>query len=617
MFNTKTVRRPIGRKMTFEILGVMICLVSIVSLLSLKIPLAAFVTVLLASYAVNNTAADTTAPSDEEIRLFVRDENQKPVAGAKVIVQMLHNPSLAYNSETITRIVTLAEFRLTSNADGSYQFPVTKEQASDPDLILLVNAAHPDYISCGFLYEKLSTFRESFKLPDNTAHVTIPLTRSAKVSAAVLTPTGKPAASVLVFASSEDESGNTVQTEIRTDKDGKFVIGTLPGKERLLWILPNDAAPFYAALKENDAELGTLRLQNGVVLKGRAVDVDGKAVSNVRLSLLLKDSTAVRRHGHDAACRDAITDSEGRFQFRPLNPGLYVLNYGVLMEYERYGDELAPEAAYVNLCNSELWTGKTAPKQELPAENSTVKFVNQDITLTEQVVQEVECRGLKTFDLTILVTNDFTKNHNNLSLLVHGEFQGKNWWDSTKFSETVSTLKVPVGLKNCRIELVDGNVIRYFPFRFRLPNQEKWSNNWYAILGDLDSQSTLSIDVAPYEPAEVKVACLEPDGKPMPQNTFQVKYINVEFQDPITVTDNGVEICTMIDRHQLGVEFGILDNAAVMWRYRPILADEEFTLSAVGFDETRRYKPVTETLKLKSGERRELKLLLRERDEKK
>jgi uncharacterized GH25 family protein len=579
MFRKKIVHRPIKRKNMLAILAVMLCFFGIVSLFSTKNPLSLLALTAAITVVVINTHANTPNPNDEEICLFVKDENKKPVAEAKVIVEIIHNPTALFDKNA-----KRTEFRLTSGADGSFRFPVTKEQTSDPELVLHVEAAHPAYISSGFIYNKFSIFRDSYQLPDNTDFTTIHLECSAKISATVLTPTGKPATAVLVFALSGDDAVNTVQTETRTDKDGKFVIGTRPGKERLLWILPNDAAPFFVALEENDAKLGTLQLQNGIVLKGLAVDADGKPAANVYLSLLLKDSVAVRRHGHDAACRSAVTDADGRFQFRPLNPGQYVLESSVLMEYDQNHSELAPESAYVNLCNAEFWTGKPTTKSECTSdENINVPFVMQDVTLSEQAVQEVEYRGLKTLDLTIRVTNDFNETPSDLTWVVCGELQGKYWEQYAAYADMGLTVKVPVGLEKCYIILshyVEG-AGHYLPFRFRLPNQEKWSNNWYVMLGDLGA--SLSVDVEPYEPGLLIVACFEPDGKPLKWNGISVNYKNVDFKDPVIVTKNEAEIHTGIERWSPKVEFGIYDNAMIMWHYCPVLADEEFILSAKAF----------------------------------
>ncbi|GHT31353.1 hypothetical protein FACS1894214_2600 [Planctomycetales bacterium] len=560
---------------------------------------------------VASDAANENEAKAEAFRCFVKDEDKKPIAGAKVVVQL----TSVENSKN-------TELRLVSGADGSFQFPVTAEQASHPELILHVEAAHPDYISLSFINEKFSTFRDFYQLSDNTIDTAIQLYRSAKVSGTVLTREGKPAASVLVYASSQYKAHNNAQTKTRTDNIGKFVIGTLPGKDRLLWILPNDAAPLSLQLEEKDADLGTLRLQNGVVLEGRAVDADGKPAPNVWLSLLLKDSPGVRRHGHDACCRDAVSDAEGRFRFHPVMPGQYVLDSGFLMEYDRYNNEFVPESAYVNLGNVQLWADHPIAQPKLPAKNETIPFVKQEITLTDQAVQKVEYITPAMFDLTIRTTNDFMKNHQNLKWIVRGEFQGQNWEYEKKLAnpaETVAKIKIPVGLKKGYLELFHEVTMagHYFPLRFRLPKQEKWSNNWYATLGDLDSSLPQSIDVEPYEPGVLKVACFEPDGKPLRQNTIQVKYKNVDFSDPKIITINGKEIGTGIERHSPRVEFGVLDGLPVMWRYRPVLADEEFILSADGFNETERFKPVTETLILKSGEQRELKVKLKEKVEKK
>jgi len=73
---------------------------------------------------------------------------------------------------------------------------------------------------------------------------------------------------------------------------------------------------------------------------------------------------------------------------------------------------------------------------------------------------------------------------------------------------------------------------------------------------------------------------------------------------------------TGIERIWPSLDFATLDGQPVTWRYHPVLADEEFTLSAGGFDDVGRDKPVKQTLSLQPGELREMKVTLKEREQK-
>lgn len=190
------------------------------------------------------------------------------------------------------------------------------------------------------------------------------------------------------------------------------------------------------------------------------------------------------------------------------------------------------------------------------------------------------------------------------------------------------TLQIPAGLKKSYITLGSEDENRYYPLRFRVSKQEtqrvskqetqraskqgesQWQNNWYAVLGDLDTP--LTVELEPYEPGLLVVSCRQPDGTPLPQCYLSVKYQNVEFEDPKTITSDGRTTVTGIERYSPQVEFAAIDNVPVMRRYRPVLADEEFVLSVEGFNKTQVFKPVTQTVILKSAERRQIEVTLKE-----
>ena len=201
---------------------------------------------------------------------------------------------------------------------------------------------------------------------------------------------------------------------------------------------------------------------------------------------------------------------------------------------------------------------------------------------------------------------------------LRGRLDGQHWekhWNIETDAGNKIVLNAPVGMQDAFLTLFDNKAGRYYPIRFRMSDDETWSNNWYATIGTIERGANFSIEVQPYEPGVVKVACLEPDGKPLPQNGLEIKYRNVAFEDPKIITMNGDTILTGIERIWPSVEFATLDGQPVMWRYHPVLADEEFTLSASGFNDQGWYKPVEQPLTLKSGELHEMTVTLKERAE--
>ncbi len=554
------------------------------------------------------------ASSGEKIthRCFVKDKNGKPIVGAKTIIRLLSGRKDSWHVKPEDIV---AEFRLTTGMDGGCDFTVTKEQSEMPDLYFFLTAAHPDYISTGFWFDSYREFVEKQKIRNEKDRWTLELDPSAPASGTVVTPEGKPAADVLVFTFSQDERYiNGAKTVTRTDTNGKFRIGLLPAENRWVWILPNDFAPLSLSLKKDETDLGTLRLQHGVVLEGRFLD-RGKPVENLWVSMWPKGTPAAKAQGHDAACRDAVTDKDGRFRMNPLMPGEYVFTTGMLMEYDRHNKMVVPESAYANNCEPELWLGKPVAQQELPDQNTDVPFAETTVTLTDSPRQRYEAHSTETVALTIRPVGTFLQGREKLTWIVSGRLNESNVFERKAATANAVTMRIPKGSQHDYLKLADDVANRYYPLRFRLIGDEKWSNNWYALFEKIDKDTT--IEAEPYEPALLKVACRKPDGTPLEQNNIRVKYSDVEFSDPVTITVDGGKVGTGIERHSPEIEFAVMEGKTVMWRYRPVLADEEFTLLADGFDDESWFEPVRQTLRLKSGETKEMIVPLQKRVEKK
>lgn len=253
----------------------------------------------------------------------VKDKDTgKPIAGAEVTVRR--------------RIVTAGENRVvqethhTTAADGSYEFTVPPEQASERFMYIELDVAHPDYAPrTGFGYS-LGMTRKNEGLGERPFFESIELRPAQPITGKVETPDGAPAAGVDLLAYSVTDKLGPHEYEYgsfakgTTDANGGFRLPiTTPGKG-VLWILPKDYAPESRELTDGRrGDLGTFRLKPGVRLTGRALDVDGKPLAGMLVEAQRLNAPVAGLPVADAVVRTTETDAEGRFSFDPLPPGEY------------------------------------------------------------------------------------------------------------------------------------------------------------------------------------------------------------------------------------------------------------------------------------------------------
>ena len=148
--------------------------------------------------------------------------------------------------------------------------------------------------------------------------IELKIERESLVFGRVLLPDGRPAAGMRVAArlTSQGRRKNVYLTTFRaaTTKEGKFAIRGLPQTEFVLSI-EDPRGNFAFRPRENlfipvdDAEQLTLKMETGILVRGRVFDPDGKPVEGAAFSALADTKIA------PGLCHDS-TDADGRYQFR-------------------------------------------------------------------------------------------------------------------------------------------------------------------------------------------------------------------------------------------------------------------------------------------------------------
>jgi beta-lactamase regulating signal transducer with metallopeptidase domain len=275
-----------------------------------------------------STTIEAHSPEEGGLALS-RQQGQtgKPISGVPVQLRLFELDNSIPAKQTLWKEMTLK-----SNAEGKFMFTVPAEKFNAQRMGAQVEASQPGY----------TPYRQSLSLqvlqpPGAPAlpfrplipPLEIDLLPAKSISGTVVSPDGKPVAGVglAVFSRpSAWQSGNCYELG-KTDERGRFELLMTATGDGELWVRPEkDFVPLRITIDHKRGDLGTIKLEPGITLKGHLLNAEGQPRAGVDMcavNLERKPENAIDKGVFIQ--QFAKADAQGEFVFAPLPPGEYVV----------------------------------------------------------------------------------------------------------------------------------------------------------------------------------------------------------------------------------------------------------------------------------------------------
>ncbi len=428
----------------------------------------------------------------------------KPIAGAKVVVRR----SVLKPGNNENKI--LEESKHTTDGNGSYSFTIPPEQAAEKSLYIELDVEHPDYATqAGFGYA-LGMIRKNEQAGGRPFFENIELRPGKPIAGHIDRPDGSPAKGVSILAYSRSgklKAGEAIEygsfSRAKTDDAGNFKVNvTTPGLA-VFWILPDDLAGELHGVPDGQrGDLGRFTLRQGVSLKGRVLDVEGKPVAGIFVNAERAGGYGEILNGlavADAINRSAVTGADGSFTLAPLPSGKYRVLPG---DRARDGSErhkVRPLPAVFTPRKVTLNEGETPEPLEIRA--------------SPQVVIEaqwVDSKGKPTWGF---------ESH------IFARVDGGFWFGQAKIvKDGHSIAHVPHGLEDVRLDLMTNE---HHAIRWRAAKGEPLHRSRTIVLGTLD-HDVKGIEIVHYTAPILVVKGETKDKKPVPGLKVSAHYTEPE-----------------------------------------------------------------------------------------
>jgi len=499
----------------------------------------------------------------------------KPIAGAKVVVRR----SVLKPGNNENKI--MEESKHTTDANGNYSFTIPPEQVAEKSLYIELDVEHPDYATqAGFGYA-LGMIRKNEQAGGRPFFENIELRPGTPIAGHIDRPDGSPAKNVSILAYSRSgklkvgegfEYGSF--SRAKTDDAGNFKVNvTTPGLA-VFWILPDDlAGELHGVPDRKRGDLGRFTLKQGVSLKGRVLDVEGKPIAGVFVNAEREgdEKTGEILNGlavADAIDRTAVTGADGSFTLAPLPSGKYRVLPG---DRSRDGSE----------------RHKVRP---LPA-----VFTPRKVTLTEgETPEPLEIRASPHVVIEAQWLDSKGKPTWGFESHIFARVDGGFWFGEAKIVKDGKTVAlVPHGLEEVQLDLMTNE---HHAIRWRKAKGNPLSRSRRIMLGTLD-HDVKGIEIIHYAAPTVIVKAETKDKKPVPGIKVSAHYTQPEKEKSMgkLILAGGVESDVNFEKQEDG-----------RFRTEQLQPDIEFAVKA----EADGFKPASRNLTLAEGKTEEITLVL-------
>lgn len=524
----------------------------------------------------------------------------KPVVGATVMLTRFVFPDPATGDQRILQKTTHP-----TDADGRFRFTITPEQMAEPVLAVALRVEHPDYPpEDHYEYDFPRIRRHSG--PGGSPPIAVEMSPGRPITGVVVTPDGRPASGVAVeassFSSPESSAGDLVMTSraaTRTDGGGRFRLVVVTPGEVYLTLSPDRFAASVRKLDEGRrGDLGRFVLREGIVLKGKVVDAEGRPMAGVFVNAAgfakepAKDEILDEAAWGDqlgSLSQSAVTDARGEFATAPLPSGVYRI-----LPVDRDRDALdggtyRPLPAPFTWKRVTLKDGDTPPPVEIRAMPSVIVAarIRDNAGLPE--------KGGPFFLVGFLDPEGNGKSRGGpLEIPAVGKDTGRSWTGRARpGADGRIVVRVPRGLRSALLPLSDWSDVDHAP-RYRIGGGGSWRRGPGVWLESVD-RDIKDIEVVVYRSPTIFVRVVARDGSKIQRAQVTAGYADVggPGADPTGLTDGPLE-------------GAFREETDGRFRSLRLLPDEGVTVTASADG----YRPRSETLKLAEGASKDLELVL-------
>jgi beta-lactamase regulating signal transducer with metallopeptidase domain len=509
-------------------------------------------------------------------RVFDKD-TEKGIPSATVTVRR----SLLGDPELKERNPIVEETKHQTDAEGKYSFTIPPEQVAKRYLYIELDVEAPNYAPRKHFGYALSMIRKNEKIGGRPFFENVDLRRAKEITGVLKTPDDQPAAGVKVMAySNTDKKSEMFEygsfADARTDAKGRFSIWVITPGPAYLWLLPEKYVPETHILKDNKrGDLGAFVLREGIVIRGKLLDAQGKPLAGVNVNAESQDGNEeITLPVADNINRSGVSNDKGEFEMNPLPPGNYQIKPDVF--------------------------ARDASKDDRQQRKFDAVFIAKKLTLKAgEKPEPIEVRAAPHVVIEAQAYDSKGKKARSHEFFVFGQIDGTSWFGQAKGDPDGHLVaRIPHGLEGVQLDLMTNE---HGSLRWRRGDKGELHNQRRVELGTVN-EDVKDLQIIRYEAPILIVKLKGPEGAELKDTAVTADYAEGKNQ-------YGGKMILANGRHS-DVSFEHQEDGR--FRSEQLFPDEE--VSVVGHADGYESKPVK--IKLPEAEKKEIEIVLEKAEKK-